>query len=153
MNRMLFGSVAVLLCSAFTAPGASSSFEITVAAGRHERKNIPVRVPVPLDQIGNEKMASVTLAGPDGKAVPAQLTKPGLIPGGGSEIHFILPHLPPGQSVRLKATLSTDPPPSGGGFAWHDHPGDHTDLTFGKRPVLTYQHRALDESSKASRER
>src|SRR5438093_3592454 len=134
MNRMLFGSVAVLLGSAFSTFGASSSFEITVAAGPHERKNIPVRVPVLLGQIGNANIASVTLTGPDGKAIPAQLTKPGLIPGDRSEFHFILPHLPPGQSLRLHATLSTDSPSSGGGFAWHDYPGDHTDLFFGKRP-------------------
>src|SRR5262245_4930172 len=146
MNRMLVGSVAGLLCSAFSAFGASSSFEVTVAAGRHDRKNTPVRVPLPPGRIGNEKVTSVTLTGPDGKAIPAQLTGPGLIPGGGSELHFILPHLPPGESVRLKAILSTDSSPGGGGFAWHDHPGDHIDLTFGKRPVLTYQYRALDET-------
>jgi hypothetical protein len=110
-------------------------------------------VPVPPGRIGKEKIASVTLTGPDGKAIPAQWTGPGLIPGGGSEFHFILPHLPPGESVRLKATVSTDSPPAGKGFAWHDHPGDHTDLVLGKRPVLTYQYRALDESSKASRDR
>ena len=63
-----------------------------------------------LGQIGNANIASVTLTGPDGKAIPAQLTKPGLIPEDGSELHFLLPHLPPGESVRLKATLSTESP-------------------------------------------
>src|SRR5207249_1167682 len=77
MNRLLLGSVAVWFCSTFAALGASISFEITVAAGQHERKNIPVRVPVPLDQMDTEKMTSVTLTGPDGKTIPAQLTKPG----------------------------------------------------------------------------
>jgi hypothetical protein len=153
MNTMRFGSVAVLLGSAFSTFGASSSFEITVAAGQHERKNIPVCVPVLLDRIGNEKLASVTLTGPDGKAIPAQWTKPSLIPGDRSEVHFILPHLLPGQLLRLQATVSTDSQLSGGGFAWHDHPGDHTDLYFGKRPVLTYYYHALDESSKTSRDR
>src|SRR5207253_3868793 len=103
---------------------ASSSFEITIAAGQHERKNTPVRVQVPLGQIGHEKRASVTLTGPDGKAIPGQLTKPSLILGGGSELHFVLPHLSPCESVRLKAILSTDFHSSAEGFAWHDHPGD-----------------------------
>src|SRR5438132_5766755 len=107
MNRMLFGALAALLCSAFSAFAASTSFEITVAAGPHERKNIPVRVPLSLGRIGNENIASVTLTGPDGKAIPAQLTKPSLILGDRNAVHFILPHLPAGETVRLKATLST----------------------------------------------
>jgi hypothetical protein len=122
--------------------------EITVAAGPQERKNVPVRVPV---SIGTEKIASVTLTGPDGKAIPAQLTRPGLLSGDRSELHFILPHLPPGQSLRLQATLSTEAPLRGGGFAWQDHRGDHTDLFFGKRQVLTYYYHPLDESSPTSR--
>jgi hypothetical protein len=153
MFRMPFGSMAVLLCSAFSASGASASFEITVAAGRHERTNVPVRVQLPLGQIGDEKFASVTLTGPDGKSIPAQWTKPGLIPGDGSELHFILPHLAAGDSVRLEATLSTESPSSAGGFAWQDQPGHHTDLRFGKRPVLTYHYERLDESTPASRVR
>ena len=61
MIRMPSGSIAVLLCSACSAHGASPSFEITVAAGPHERTNVPVRVRVPRGQIPNEKIASVTL--------------------------------------------------------------------------------------------
>src|SRR4051812_21288181 len=110
MIRMPFGSIAVLLCSAFSAYGASPSFEITVAAGQHERTSVPVRVQVPFGQLGDEKIASVTLTGPDGKSIPAQWTKPGLIPGDGSELHFILPHLAAGDSVRLEATLSNESP-------------------------------------------
>src|SRR2546429_294450 len=105
MNRLLSGSVAVLFCSACSAFADSSSLEITVAAGRHERNNVPVRVPVSRGRMGLEKIASVTLTGPDGKAIPAQWTKPGLIPGKGYEFHFILLHLPAGESVRLQATL------------------------------------------------
>jgi hypothetical protein len=155
MNRKLLGSVAVLLCSTFPTLGAPASFEFWVTAGAHDRdrKNVPVRMPLPQDRIGDARAASVTLTGPDGKAIPAQLTKPSLLPGDGSELHFILPHLPRGESVRLKATVSTTPPSSEESFAWHDHPGDHTDLSFGKRPVLTYYDHPLDESSKESRER
>jgi hypothetical protein len=150
---MRFGSVAVLLCSAVPTFGASSSFDITLAAGRHERNNVPVRVPVPVGRIDLEKIASVTVTGPDGEVIPAQWTTPGLIPGKEHALHFVLLHLPAGESVRLKATLSTDPPPSGGGFGWHDHRGDHTDLFFVERPVLTYYYHPLDESSKTSRDR
>jgi hypothetical protein len=150
MNRLLSGSVAILFCSACSALGDSSLLEITVAAGRHERNNVPVRVSIA--RMGLEKIASVTLTGPDGRPIPGQWTKAGLIAGMGHELHFILRHLPAGESVRLRATLSTDPP-TGGGFAWHDHPGDHTDLYYDHRPVMTYYYHPLDESSEASRVR
>jgi hypothetical protein len=132
---------------------ASVSFDITIAAGPHERKDVPVRVQLPLSHLGDARIASVTLTLPDGNAIPAQWTRPGLISGDGGEIHLILPHLAAGESVRLKATLSTDPPSVTRGFAWHDHPGNHADLLFGTRPVLTYHYERLDESSPASRVR
>jgi len=150
MHRMIVGSIVVVLCSAFSTVGASSFVEITIAAGPQERKNIPVRVPL---RLGKDKIATVALTGPDGKAIPTQWTKPGLLSGEGSELHFILPHLPAGQTLRLHADLSTNEPLGEESFAWHDHPGDHTDLFFGKRPVLTYYYHPLDESSKESRER
>src|SRR5438045_1990880 len=112
MNRVCFVSVAGLLCSAWSAVAASPSFEITVAAGRHERKNVPVRVAVPRGDIRPEAIASVTLTAPDGKPIPAQWTKPSLTAGEGHEFHFILPHLSAGESLRLKATLSAEPPRS-----------------------------------------
>jgi hypothetical protein len=153
MTGLLSRSLAVWLSAACSAFAGSASLDLTVAAGRHERTNVPVRVPVPASLIGLANIASVTLTGPDGKALPAQWTGPGLIPGDEHELHFILPHLPAGASVRLQAIFSTDPPPRGGGFAWHDHPGDHTDLFFDQRPVLTYYYHPLDESSQASRDR
>ena len=100
-----------------------------------------------------EKVASVTLTGPDGKSIPAQWTRPGLLAGDASELHFVLPHLAAGDSIRLEATLSTEPSSRPGGFAWRDHPGHHTDLLFGERPVLTYHYERLDESTPASRVR
>jgi hypothetical protein len=151
MKRVLSGSVAVLLYYACSAFAGSWSFEITVAAGRQERHNVPVRVPV--DRMGLAKVGSVTLTGADGKPIPAQWTGPGLLAGNEPEFHFILRHLPAGESLRLKATLSTDPPPSTGGFAWRDHPCDHTDLFFDDRPVLIYYYHPLDESSNGSRVR
>src|SRR5262245_25194611 len=153
MTNMLLGTVAVLFCSASSACGESASFDLTVAAGRYERKNVPVRVQLPPGQIGDARIASLTLTLPDGDAIPAQWTGPGLISGDGGEIHFILPHLAVGQSVRLRATPSTDPSSGTRGFAWHDHPGHHADLFFSKRPVVTYHYERLDESSPASRVR
>ena len=151
MNRS-FGCVAVYFAAGAWAVGDSSSFDFTVAAGRHERNNVPVRVQMPRGQIGKERIASVTLAGTDGKSIPAQWTGPGLTSSAAGELHFVLPHLGAGESVRLKATLSTQPA-SAGGFTWRDQPGHHTDLMLGERKIVTYHYERLDESTPASRVR
>src|SRR5512132_2966417 len=98
MIRLPFGCIAVYFALAARTFGASSSFELTVAAGQHERNNVPVRVQMPRGQIGNDRIASVTLAGADGKSIPAQWTDPGLTSSAAGELHFVLPHLVAGES-------------------------------------------------------
>jgi hypothetical protein len=132
--------------------GGSSSLEFTVTAGRHARRNVPVRVPVPRAQIGNEPIRSVTLAWSDGQVIPAQWTGPGLHSTAAGEVHFILPYLAAGESRQLKATVSTEPV-GPGGLTWHDQPGHHTDLTSGKRKIVTYHYERLDDSTETSRVR
>lgn len=148
MLRVLFGPLAVFLCCASTAFGATPFLEITVAAGKYERTNVPVRVPLAADRIG-----SVTITGPDGKSIPVQWTRPSLIAGTASELHFILRHLAAGESAQLKATLTPESAPNSNGFAWHDQPGKHATLRFGKRPIISYHYERLDESTPASRVR
>src|SRR5262245_26183254 len=116
---------------------ASATFDVSVAAGQHERSNVPVRIPMP-SQIGKDRIRSVTLVGQDGKSIPAQLTGPGLLSSAAGELHFVAPHLGPGKTVHFKAIVSADRLPSTAGFTWRDHPGHHTDLLFGERPVLRY---------------
>jgi len=145
--------MAVYFAAADWGFGDSSSFDFTLEAGRHERNNVPVRVLMPRGQIGKDQIASVTLAGTDGKSIPAQWTGSGLTSSAAGELHFVLPHLAAGESVRLKATFSTEFHSSAGGFTWHDHPGHHTDLMFGERPIMTYHYERLDESTPASRVR
>src|SRR5438105_2094906 len=106
MNRVFVTSVAALLCWVFSACSSAMSFDITVAAGKQERKNVPVRVQLPPDQLGTQQVAWVVLTGPDGKSIPAQWTKANLVAGAGNELHFILPHLAAGETVQLKATLA-----------------------------------------------
>lgn len=146
--------MAVHLGAVALAFGNPPPFHFTVAAGQHECRNVPVRVDVSRDRIGTERIASVTVTGTDGKPLPAQWTGPGLTSSAAGEVHFILPHLAAGESVRLKAALSSAPPSNNAeGFTWRDQPGHHTDLLFGKRSVLTYHYERLDESSPASRVR
>src|SRR4029450_3618 len=105
MNRFLFGCIAAYVAAATWAFSASSSFELTVSAGEHERNQVPVRVPMPRGQIGNERITSVTLARLDGRLLPAQWTGPSLTSSAAGELHFVLPHLSAGESLRLKGTL------------------------------------------------
>jgi len=153
MNRFSSGCFAVYFAAISSSFADSVSFDLTVDAGRHELRNVPVRVPMTRGQIGNARIASVTLARTDGQLIPAQWTGPGLTSSAAGELHFVLPHLAAGESVRLKATLSTQPASSRGGFTWHDQPGHHTELKFGERPILTYHYERLDESTPASRVR
>ena len=153
MTRIRLAFIAICLATVACAFGVSPSLDITVAAGQHARTNVPVRVLMSRGQIGNDRIASITLAGPDGKSIPAQWTGPGLLSNAAGELHFVLPHLAAGESVRLQATLSSESAASAAGFTWRDHPGDHTDLMFGERPILTYHYERLDESTPASRVR
>jgi len=104
-------------------------------------------------RIGNEPIASVTLTRSDGQLISAQWTGPGLTSTAAGELHFILPHLAAGESLKLKATLSTQPPTKAQGFTWRDQPGHHTDLLIGERKIVTYHYERLDESTPASRVR
>src|ERR1041385_1884583 len=152
MKRLFFGWTAAYVAAATWAFGASSSFELTVAAGRHERNNVPVRVPMTRAQIGNERIRSVTLARADGELVPAQWTGPSLTSTAAGEVHFIRAHRGAGESLQLKGPLSTEPA-TAGGLIWHDHAANHADLTLGDRKIVTYHYERLDESTPASRVR
>ena len=151
MNQLFFRCIAACL-AAGSAFGASSSFDLTVAAGRHERNNVPVRVPISRGQIGNERIASATLSCADGQLIPAQWTGPSHTSNSAGELDFVLAHLGVGESLQLKATVSSQPARAGG-LIWRDQPGHHTDLLFGGRKIVTYHYERLDESTPASRVR
>jgi hypothetical protein len=131
----------------------ASSFDFTVSAGRHERTNVPVRVPISHAQVVGERIASVTLTRTDGRTIPVQWTRPGLTSSAAAELHFIMPHLAAGESVRFKAALSPRPPTPKEGFTWHDHPSHRTDLMFGQRHVIRYHYEGYDASTEESRVR
>jgi hypothetical protein len=150
LNRLLLGSVIISLYVVFSARAALSSVDITVSAGKHDRANVPVRVQLPFK---TGRVGSVTLTEPNGKSIPAQWARPGIFAGTESELHFILPHLKAGASVKLTAKLSPDSPPGAAGFSWEDHPPKYTALRFGERPVTTYHYERLDESTPESRVR
>jgi hypothetical protein len=154
MKRAFRGAVLAALCRLGSTFAASPTYDVTITAGAQDRHNVPVRIPLPPVAL-QDQPTTVILADAGGKAIPAQVTRPGLLAPVGCwrEAHFILSRLKAGESLRLTATLSTEPPPRGDAFAWHDRAGEFTELRLGNRPVLRYHYRAYDESSRASRER
>src|ERR1043166_484258 len=153
MNRVSCGCLGVYFAAAALVLADSTSFDLTILAGKHERNQVPVTVPMSRGQIAKERIAAVTLARTDGQLIPAQWTGPGLTANAAGEIHFVVPHLGAGESLRLKATLSTQANSKARGFTWRDQPGHHTDLLFGERSILRYHYERLDESTPESRVR
>ncbi len=146
---MSLPAAALLVLWATSARAAPETCELTLNAGGHDRTDTPVCVVVspPL------AAKSVVLADGTGKALPAQLTAPGLLseaPAEARELHFVLPALKRGETLKLTATFSPQAPSEG--FAWKNTPGEYAQLSYLDQPVMRYMCRALDESSKAARE-
>ncbi len=129
-------AVALLSCLSVGPPAAAAeSYQLTVKGGKHDRVNTPVRVVIPAAV--DARSATVVV---EGRPLAAQLTAPGLLSGpseGKRELHFILSTLKKGQSLKLQAILSTDPP-TAGGFRWQEQPGEFAQLSYGDCPVTRY---------------
>jgi hypothetical protein len=151
----------IAVALALSAPAADpSSISITVAAGKHDRINVPVRVELLLDKAVAERHPSIVIEGPDKLLLRGQLTAPRLgedstAPEGRvhRELHFILPRLEAGRSLALHPRFNGRGPGAPDDlFAWHDEPGKFTELRRTKMPVLRYVYEALDDSSPKQRE-
>ncbi|QDU93232.1 DUF6807 family protein [Lignipirellula cremea] len=151
LDSTLACGFSLLLLGATVASAADHSLQLTVAAGKHDRVNTPVSVPVQLPA-GFDSDSSVTLTDANGQELVGQLTAPGLLAtrtkaaGWQGELHFVLPKLAAGQTLELKAQIS-DKPAKGTSFAWTDEPGKHANLTFGDKPVLRYMYERVDNST------
>ncbi|MBN2473216.1 MAG: PmoA family protein [Pirellulales bacterium] len=127
---------------------AGPSFELTVAAGGHDRANTPVVVLLPAAADAN----SVALTDADGNRLDAQLTAPGLLrdsAAGQRELHFILPSLKKGRTLKLTAAIGGGGgDPGGETFAWQRVPGEYCELSLGDRPVVRYICKTLTEENR-----
>ncbi len=150
-----------VLSGVWTEAATPLSYQLTVAAGNHDRSNVPVcavlsegQQQANLRPVDLAAVKSVKLTDAAGKLLPAQLAAPGLCnqPAAGSgrvvrELHFIVPSLKKGETLKLTAVLSPEAP-AAKGFAWQDAPGDHCDLSYDGRPVLRYMYKALDPKNR-----
>jgi hypothetical protein len=140
---------------------------VTVTAGKHDYKNVPVCIPLSVPKSHANSVFAVLTSKTPGR-IEGQLTAPGIrtesIPASDKalvrrDLHFILPELKAGESrtwsVQLGGT-STVPDPAF--FSWQDTKGKHADLILTalggvRRPVLRYMYRAYDNSSPDKRDR
>ncbi|MBI3856221.1 MAG: PmoA family protein [Planctomycetes bacterium] len=125
-------------------PQQSASFQITVDAGKHDRKNTVVSLPVTLPAASAGATTAILEDG-SGKTLQGQIAS-------GRELRFILPELKAGQSASFKVTFIREADKRDEIFAWNDSAGDFAELSLGKRPLLRYMYKPLDESSKAARD-
>jgi hypothetical protein len=159
MLRLLVSCLAVLLCAG--ALPAAFTVTFTIDAGKHDRSNVPVCVPIalPADLAGQQ---IVWVCDGDRDLAIGQITSPGLLSSArpaargkeNRELHFILPALKAGSSLTLKAVFGDGKAPAPGAdvFQWHDTPGEYSKLRRGGRPVLRYVDHPLDDSTKQQRE-
>src|SRR6185295_612899 len=101
--------------------------------------SVPVAIPAP-----SAGATTAILEDGSGKTLQGQIAS-------GRELRFILPELKAGQSASYKVTFIREASKLDEVFAWKDTEGDHAEASIGKRPVLRYMYKALDESSKEAR--
>lgn len=142
----------------FCAVAAAETLTVTfrVDAGAHDRLNTVIRVPV---EVTSTRELSAVVSDGQGNSWPAQVTQASLIVDGdpgrdikpGRELVFVLPSLPQGNSLELRAAITDEGGAKFPQFHWRTNGNEFTELTFDGRPVLRYMHAPLDESTAEAR--
>lgn len=145
---LLAALLAVIACSSF-ATAAEKAIEITVAAGKIDRANSPVRVPVTLTETPKGGK-HVTLTGPNGQKILAQITANHVLGKKGHELNFILPSLKAGETMKLSTDFApADEPKSV--YNWKDTKDVSMDLRHGDRAILRYMYAPIVQEDKEKR--
>ncbi len=166
MYHRLLGSLVGCLLLAAAPLRTQDTIKITIEAGKHDLKNVPVCVPLSLPKA----VATITHArvSAGGQELEGQLTAPGitteqLAPTAAGlirrDLHVILPALKKGEPLMLATKLVKEiVAPDTTGFLWWEQKRDEqTDLIFDvlsgikRRPVLRYMHAAYDTSTPEKR--
>src|SRR5882672_3175720 len=124
-------------------PQQTATLQISVDAGAHDRKDTVVSVPVAVPAVSAGATTAILEDG-SGKTLQGQIAN-------GNELRFVLPELKAGAKATFKVTFIREPSKLDETFAWKDTPNDNMELSIGKRPVLRYMDKALDESTKDAR--
>jgi hypothetical protein len=152
-------SVVLFALTSSAALAAGKTLELTIEAGKTDRHNTPVCVPLSVaKEFEKDKLAAVMF--PDGKQVFGQFTAPGLLTEGIAakkdevrrDLHFLVPNVKAGDTLHVKVVFRPDVDAFPKGFTWHETKGECIELTSGDRPVLRYMDAPFDDSTKEKRE-
>lgn len=148
----------LLACASISLTGMAAettTVKLTVAAGKFDRRNVPVRTSITLKKDWEKQALAVVLMDEEGRTLAGQITGPNLLAppvaaaaaGYRCELHFVLPKLEAGKSLAMTATVSADAKPAQDGFSLVDKPGEFAEIMLNDKPVLRYMCAPLDESS------
>jgi len=154
--------------------GAAEKVEIVVAAGKHDRTNVPVRAVFdtpPGDALfgPGEVEVYVTAVRSGDDLLPAHQSPVALLDAGPAddrrrELTFIIPSLPAGKTAtfelelkpQIRSSKAAADEPVTSAYQWAESKSAQTDLVFrsaaGVEPVLRYVHPKLDETDAETRE-
>lgn len=126
--------------------GAEWKFDVEVAAGKVDRVNEPIRVPLNLPA-GKSYRSRAKIDGYDG-IVRTLVTTPSLASAGKetAELWFVLPKLEAGKTAKVTLNIE-DGGETGGTISWK-HDKTQTTLMNGERAVLRYEHAPLDPTNR-----
>jgi methane monooxygenase PmoA-like len=158
MSHLLCVTLALTLTASVAAQD-SHPLTVTVAAGKHDRRQTPVKVAVTIPKSLRGALI-VPLKTESGQPIFGQLSASG---GLAAEqrtapadtvaryLYFVLPELSAGKSLTLtgNVTLDIQKPPAV--FVWKDSAGQFAELAYGERPVLKYMYASLDETTPETR--
>jgi hypothetical protein len=111
MRRLLVSAALVLLCQG-TATADNFRCTLVISAGRYDRTNVPVCVPLTLPRT-IAPTTTATVKGDDG-LLPGQLTAPGILTESikpsakrhvRRDLHFILPNLKAENFAKLAVSI------------------------------------------------
>jgi hypothetical protein len=137
-----FLSLAALAALGATSAAQQESAKISVTGGKHDMKDVIIKVPLPDElkgEIAATNAAKSTLAG---QAAPPSL----LSPGAARELHILIPEIKAGQTIELTAAPAVH---KGKGklpvLQWTVVDGLEQ-LEFVGRPLVRYFHKEFDPS-------
>src|SRR5262245_30099458 len=167
MRRLAFWTALLGLAIPAEVEAQQKAYTITVTAGKQDRDNTPVCVPLSVPKEFADQNEAL-LAGPDGFRLFGQFTAPGIEtehikPSGPGlvrrDLHFIIKHFPRGAKADVSFRLGLDVRPFER-FKSEDRKGEYADLEYGNsdqpktfRPVMRYWYKAYDKSSSEARDR
>jgi hypothetical protein len=160
MKRLLLTGAFLVLWQDLIA-AETLKLQLTVSAGKTDRTNVPVRVPLSLPKTF-VRTTTAELRLDDTKSLPGQFTDPGIVTSRikpsekdlvRRDLHFILPGLKAGTSCTLDLEVAAGTKSrTDSDFNWSNLPADAVELRKGNRPVLRYMYKPLDESTRKKRE-